>query len=108
LPCIRYKQTHTPRRYNHTHEPRSGIYRLRCGAELSRRSPEVLTITITVVAIDAIRRHLATIPEKDGTARDLTRQEAIARMSTEIWPCGRITQDHDRHGYIDARVAVRN
>jgi hypothetical protein len=37
-------------------------------------------MAITVAAIDAI----ATIPQKDETARELTRQEAIARMSTEV------------------------
>jgi hypothetical protein len=41
-------------------------------------------MAITVAAIDAIRTHLATIPQKDETARELTRQEAIARMSTEV------------------------
>ena len=41
-------------------------------------------MAITVSAIDAIRTHLATIPQKDDTARELTRQEAIVRMSTEV------------------------
>ena len=41
-------------------------------------------MAMTVAAIDAIRTHLATIPQKDETARELTRQEAIARMSTEV------------------------
>jgi hypothetical protein len=58
-------------------------------------------MAITVAAIDAIRAHLATIPQKDETARELTRQDAIARMSAEIWPCGRINQDNCPHGYID-------
>jgi hypothetical protein len=58
-------------------------------------------MAITVVAIDAIRAHLATIPQKDETARELTRQDAIPGMSAEIWPCGRINQGHSPHGYID-------
>jgi hypothetical protein len=41
-------------------------------------------MAMTVAAIDAIRTHLATIPQKDETALELTRQEAIARMSTEV------------------------
>ena len=58
-------------------------------------------MAITIAAIDAIRRHLATILQKDETARELTRRDAIARMSAEVWPCGRINQGHYPHGYID-------
>jgi hypothetical protein len=41
-------------------------------------------MAMTVGAIDAIRTHLSTIPQKNDTARELTRQEAIARMSSEV------------------------
>jgi hypothetical protein len=69
--------------------------------QLFCRLPEVLTMAITVAAIDAIRTHRATLPQKDDTARELTRQEAIVRMSTVIWPRGRVDQGHDPYGYID-------
>jgi hypothetical protein len=36
-------------------------------------------MAITVAAIDAIRAHLATIPQKDDTTSELTRQDAIAQ-----------------------------
>ena len=39
---------------------------------------------LTVAAVDAIRAKLATVPAKDDGARELTRQEAIARMADEI------------------------
>lgn len=39
---------------------------------------------LTVAAVDAIRAKLAILPAKDDGARELTRQEAIARMTDEI------------------------
>jgi hypothetical protein len=58
-------------------------------------------MAITVAAIGAIGAHLATIPQKDDTARELTRQETLPRTSAEIWSCGWVNQGHDRHEYID-------
>jgi hypothetical protein len=46
-------------------------------------------------------QHLATIPQKDEAARELTRHDALTRMSAAIWFRGRITQGHDPRGYID-------
>jgi hypothetical protein len=37
-----------------------------------------------LAAVDAIRAKLATVPAKDDSAREVTRQEAIARMADEI------------------------
>ncbi len=39
---------------------------------------------LTVATVDAIRERLAAIPEKDGTERNVTRLEAITRMTDEI------------------------
>jgi hypothetical protein len=36
-------------------------------------------MALTVAAIDAIPAHLATIPQKDDTPRELTRQDATAQ-----------------------------
>jgi hypothetical protein len=58
-------------------------------------------MAITVAAIDAVRRHLATVPLKDDTTRELARQETLTRMSAEIWPGGRINHGRGPHGYID-------
>ena len=41
-------------------------------------------MAITVAEIDAIRTKLAAIPQKDDAARELNREEAIARMSAEV------------------------
>lgn len=41
-------------------------------------------MALTVAAIDAIRARLAAIPAKNDGARELTRQEAVARMADEI------------------------
>lgn len=41
-------------------------------------------MALTVAAVDAIRAKLAIVPAKDDGARELTRQEAIARMADEI------------------------
>jgi hypothetical protein len=41
-------------------------------------------MAITVAAIDAIRTELAAIPQKDDAAREINREEAITRMSTEV------------------------
>jgi hypothetical protein len=37
-------------------------------------------MAITVAAIEAIRAHLGTIPQKDETARELTRQRDSANV----------------------------
>jgi hypothetical protein len=58
-------------------------------------------MAITVAATDAIPRNLATILQKGETARVLIRQVAIARLSADVWPCGRINQGHYPYGYID-------
>jgi hypothetical protein len=46
--------------------------------------PELLSMALTVAAVDAIRAKLAAVPAKDDSARELTRPEAIARMADEI------------------------
>jgi hypothetical protein len=65
-------------------------------------------MAITVAAIDAIRAQLATIPPKDETAREVSRQDAMARMSTEVWPCGRVNQTMPLTSTSTARVAANN
>lgn len=52
--------------------------------QLPHRVPELLSMALTVAAVDAIRAKLATVPAKDDGARELTRPEAIARMADEI------------------------
>jgi hypothetical protein len=51
--------------------------------QLFRRLPEVLTMAITVAAIGAFERPLATVPQKDDTARALTRRQA--RLCSFPW-----------------------
>jgi hypothetical protein len=41
-------------------------------------------MAITVAEIDAIRTELSAIPQKDDAARELNREDAIARMSAEV------------------------
>lgn len=41
-------------------------------------------MAITVAAIDAICAELAAIPQKDASARELSRDEAIARMAAAV------------------------